>query len=78
MHVFVIPYLNLEGSFEAAGKEATERSHDGGEGGEGDAVDLERIETHCGLWRQEGSVRPEQRKQRPVIIIQPVFERGAA
>lgn len=40
--------LDLEGSLEAAGKEATERSHDGGKGGESNAVDLERIETHCG------------------------------
>lgn len=54
------PYLDLEGSLEAAGKEAAERSHDGGEGGESDAVDLEGIEPHCGLRRQEGSVRPEQ------------------
>lgn len=52
------PYLDLEGSLEAAGKEAAERSHDGGKGGESDAVDLEGIEPHCGLWRREGGVRP--------------------
>lgn len=45
-------YLNLEGSLEAAGKEATKRPHDGGEAGESDAVDLERVEPHRGLWRQ--------------------------
>ena len=43
------PYLDLEGSLEAAGKEATKRSHNGGKGGESDAVDLEWIEAHCGL-----------------------------
>lgn len=49
--------LDLEGSLEAAGKEATERSHNGGKGGESNAMYLERIETHCGLWRQRASVR---------------------
>lgn len=45
-------YLNLEGSLEAAGKEATKRPHDGSEAGESNAVDLERVEPHRGLWRQ--------------------------
>lgn len=47
-------YLDLERPLEAAGEEAAEGPHDGGEGGESDAVDLEGIETHCGLWRQGG------------------------
>lgn len=46
-------YLDLKGSFEATGKESPERSHNGGERGERDAVDLERIETHGALWRQQ-------------------------
>lgn len=53
-------YLDLEGSLEAAGKESSKRPHDGGEAGEGDAVDLEGIEPHGGLRRQEGSVRQEE------------------
>lgn len=40
--------LDLEGSLEAAGKEATKGSHNGGERGQSDAVDLEWVETHCG------------------------------
>lgn len=49
-------YLDLKCSLEAAGKEATEGPHNGGEGGESDAVDLERIQTHGGLWTQEDRV----------------------
>lgn len=55
-------YLDLEGSLEAAGKESSKRPHDGGEAGEGDAVDLEGIEPHGGLRGQEGSVRQEERR----------------
>lgn len=54
-------YLDLEGSLEAAGKESSKRPHNGGEAGEGDAVDLEGIEPHGGLRGQEGSVRQEER-----------------
>lgn len=53
-------YLDLEGSLKAAGKEATKGSHNGGERGQSYAVDLEWIETHCGLWRQERRVRLKQ------------------
>lgn len=42
-------HLDLEGSLEAAGKEAAEGPHDGGEGRESDAVDLEGVESHCAL-----------------------------
>lgn len=49
-------HLDLESSLEAAGKEAAEGSDDGGKGGESDAVDLERIKTHRGLWRREETV----------------------
>lgn len=48
--VFFSCYLNLKSSLEAAGKEAPKRSHDGGKAGESDAVDLEGIEPHRGLW----------------------------
>lgn len=47
-------YLDLEGPLEATGKEAPKGSNNGGKGGESNAVDLERIEAHCGLWTQEG------------------------
>lgn len=49
-------YLDLKCSLEAAGKEAAEGPHNGGEGGESDAVDLERIQTHGVLWTQEDRV----------------------
>lgn len=38
--------LYFEGPFEAAGEEAAERADQGAEGGEGDAVDLERVQGH--------------------------------
>ena len=53
-------YLDLEGPLEAAGKKATKGSDNGGEGGESNAVDLEWIEAHGGLWRQEGRATLKQ------------------
>lgn len=53
------PDLDLEGSLEAAGKETTKGSHDGGKAGESNAVDLEGIEPDCGLPGQEVQVRPD-------------------
>lgn len=62
-------YLNLESSLEAAGKEATKWTHDGGEAGESDAVDLERIQPYRGLWRQGCHVRQQgQTRQRGLFI----------
>lgn len=74
-------YLNLEGSLEAAGKEATKRPHDGGEAGESDAVDLERVEPHRGLWRQGrrhfarfigSEVQRMKKRQQRLILTHPV------
>ena len=42
-------HLDLEGPLKAAGKEASERSHEGGKGRQGDAVNLEWVEAQCGL-----------------------------
>lgn len=39
--------LDFEGPLKAAGEEPSERPHDGGEGGESNAVDLERVKLHC-------------------------------
>lgn len=62
-------YLNLESSLEAAGKEASKRTHDGGEAGESNAVDLERIQPYRGLWRQGRHVRQQgQTRQRDLFI----------
>lgn len=47
VHDFLHPHLDFEGPLEATGKEASERPDEGGEGGEGDAVDLERVHPHC-------------------------------
>lgn len=47
--------LNLEGPLEPAGEESSERTHDGGEAGQSDAVDLERIKLHRGLEQTENT-----------------------
>lgn len=51
-----ISNLNLEGPLEPAGEESSEGAHDGGEAGQGDAVDLERVELHRGLKQTEHSL----------------------
>lgn len=38
--------FNFEGSFKAAGKESTKRSNEGAERGQGNAVDLVRVQVH--------------------------------
>lgn len=40
------PHLDFEGPLKATGKEAPKGPDEGGEGGEGDAVDLEGIHPH--------------------------------
>lgn len=45
-------HLDLKGPLEAAGKEASEGSHEGGKGRQGDAVNLEWVEAQCGLERE--------------------------
>lgn len=44
----VCKVLDFEGPFEATGEKASERSHDGGKTRQGDAVDLEWVQLHCG------------------------------
>lgn len=57
-------HLDLEGSLEAAGKEAAKGPHDGGEGGESDAVDLEGVESHRALRRRSRRSRRGRRSRR--------------
>lgn len=52
----LISNLNLESPLESAGEESSERAHDGGETGQSDAVDLERVKLHCGLEQTENTV----------------------
>jgi hypothetical protein len=49
------PYFDFKGPFESTGEEPSERADERGEGGEGDAVDLERVHPHRFLRRRSGT-----------------------
>lgn len=70
------PYLDLKGSLEAAGEEAAERPHDGGKGGESNAVDLEGVEPHRGLQRQEATNHSTSLNPRLVSFRADIGSRG--
>lgn len=50
--------LDLEGPLEPAGEESSEWTHDGGEAGQSDAVDLEWVKLHRGLEQTENTHTP--------------------